>query len=135
MARYLRDHPEFFEQHPDLLASITVPHPHGGRAISLHERQLEVLREKIRVIERKLADLIRIGQENDAIGDKLLRWTRQLLLIKDAAHCPTAVIDGLRRLFAVPQVTLRLWGLREAYLDLAVRRCRCRSTRSRWPTA
>ena len=45
VARFLRDHPEFFEGHADLLASIRVSHPLRGRAISLQERQLEVLRE------------------------------------------------------------------------------------------
>ena len=84
VARYLREHPGFFELHADLLASITVPHPHGGRAISLQERQLEVLREKLRAHELRMAELLRIGQENDAITEKLQRWTRQLLLTADA---------------------------------------------------
>jgi len=38
VVRYLREHPGFFEAHSELLASITVPHQHGSRAISLHER-------------------------------------------------------------------------------------------------
>ncbi len=118
IALYLRDHPEFFGDHPELLASISVPHPHGGRAISLHERQLEVLREKNRAMERKLAELIRVGQENDAIGDKLLAWTRQLLLVTEGERLPQAVSDGMQKLFDVPQVALRLWGLRQPYRDL-----------------
>ena len=116
VARYLRDHPEFFGAHPELLASISMPHPHGGRAISLHERQLEVLREKNRAMERKLAELIRVAQDNDAIGENLLKWTRQLLLVTDADRLPAAVIDGMHALFAVPHVALRLWRLRETFL-------------------
>lgn len=118
VARYLRDNPGFFESYADLLATITVPHPHGGRAISLQERQLEVLREKLRAHELRLAELLRIGQENDAITDKLQRWTRQLLLAGDAAQLPGIVVDGLRTIFSVPQVEMRLWGLREAYVAL-----------------
>ncbi|MCL4185552.1 MAG: DUF484 family protein [Burkholderiaceae bacterium] len=118
VARFLRDNPQFFEAHAELLASITVPHPHGGRAISLHERQLEVLREKVRAHELRLAELLRIGQENDAITEKLQRWTRQLLLAPDAAQLPDIVLDGLRTVFSVPRVAMRLWGLREAWLDL-----------------
>lgn len=118
VARFLRDNPQFFEAYAELLASITVPHPHGGRAISLHERQLEVLREKVRAHELRLAELLRIGQDNDAITDKLQRWTRQLLLASDAAQLPDIVVDGLRTVFSVPSVAMRLWGLREAYLDL-----------------
>lgn len=118
VACYLREHTGFFESHADLLAAIHVPHPHGGRAISLQERQLEVLREKLRAHELRMADLLRIGQENDAITDKLQRWTRQLLLAADAAQLPDIVVDGLRTVFSVPQVAMRLWGLREAHLDL-----------------
>jgi uncharacterized protein YigA (DUF484 family) len=115
VVRYLRNHPEFFSAHADLLASITVPHPHGGRAISLQERQLEVLREKNRALEAKLAGLVRIGQDNDAIGEKLQKWTRQLLLAPDPDRLPQLVVDGMLGTFAVPHVALRLWSVREAY--------------------
>ena len=98
VAQYLRVHPEFFESHADLLASITVPHPHGGRAISLQERQLDVLRERHRLLEVRLAELMRIGQENDAITDKLQRWTRQLLLVADAEKLPQALLEGMQRI-------------------------------------
>ncbi len=114
VARYLRDHPDFFTQHVDLLAAITVPHPHGGQAISLQERQLEVLRDRHRSLEIKLADLIRMGEENDAIGARLQQWTRQLLLVADPARLPEIVMDGLDAIFSVPQAAMRLWGLAEA---------------------
>jgi uncharacterized protein YigA (DUF484 family) len=113
VARYLRDHPHFFEQHLDLLGSITVAHPHGGRAISLQERQLEVLRERHRVLELKLAQLIRTGEENDAISANLQKWTRRLLLAERPALMPGLIVEGLREIFSVPQVALRVWGLPE----------------------
>ena len=118
VAQYLRDNPSFFDVHAELLASVTVPHPHGGRAVSLVERQVDVLREKHKVLEMRLADLIRIGQENDAITDKLQRWSRQLLLAAEPASLAQVAIDGLQTGFSVPQVALRLWHLREAYRDL-----------------
>jgi len=118
VVRYLKAHPEFFGAHPELLGSITVPHPHGGRAISLHERQLEVLREKHRALEQRLAELVRIGQENDAIADRLQKWTRQLLLAADADRLPQVVTDGLHAGFGVPQVALRLWGVRDRYRSI-----------------
>ncbi len=118
VARFLRDNPAFFESNAELLAALRVSHPHGGRAISLQERQLEVLREKLRAHELRLAELLRIGQENDAIAQKLQRWTRQLLLVADEARLPDALTDGLRTVFALPQVALRLWGVREPHLGL-----------------
>ncbi|MFP5406374.1 MAG: DUF484 family protein [Gammaproteobacteria bacterium] len=115
VARYLRDHPDFFTRHVDLLAAITVPHPHSGQAISLQERQLEVLRDRYRTLEMKLADLLRMGEENDAIGDRLQKWTRQLLLSADSTRLPEVVLEGLDTIFSVPQTAMRLWGLRKAH--------------------
>ena len=40
VAQFLRSNPHFFDQNPQLLESIYVPHPHGGRAIPLTERQI-----------------------------------------------------------------------------------------------
>lgn len=115
VAEYLANHPNFFAEYGAVLAGMTIPAPHGGRAISLHERQLEVLREKHRGMELRLAELIRIGQENDAIIEKMQRWTRQLLLHDDAVQLPELVSRGLTEVFSVPQVALRLWNLREPY--------------------
>lgn len=51
VARYLRDNPDFLAQHGELFTRLTVPHPqHGGQAISLAERQLHALRDKIRLL-------------------------------------------------------------------------------------
>lgn len=119
VARWLADHPDFFETHGHALVGLRVPSPHGVKAISLHERQLEVMRERHRALEHRLADLIRIGQENDAIVERMQRWSRQLLLAPDAAALPDAVLEGMRTIFSVPQVALRLWGVREAHRGLA----------------
>ena len=120
VARYLRANPQFFEAHAELLASISVTQPTRGRAISLQERQLEVLRERHRLLELRLAELIRFGQENDAITDKLQRWSRQLLLVDEPATLPQVLLDGLETGFSVPQVAMRLWNVRDPYRDLQV---------------
>jgi uncharacterized protein len=101
---------EYLSQHQDALAKVSLPSGHGGRAISLHERQLEVLREKNRALEHRLADLMRLGQENDLINDKMSALFRQLLLTHEASALPAAVLNSLEKSFLVPQVALRVWG-------------------------
>ena len=66
VARYLQDHPEFFDQYADLLALVTIPDPHSGRAISISERQLISLRDKVRSLETKMSELNSFGEENDS---------------------------------------------------------------------
>ena len=110
VAQFLNQHPEFFEDYAEMLAEVVIPHPHGGRAIPIAERQILSLREKSRRLESKLGELIRFGEQNDAITDKLHRMTLALV----GAHTVSAVLHvlafNLREDFAVPHVAIRLWG-------------------------
>jgi uncharacterized protein len=109
VAQFLRSNPQFFDQHPQLLESIYVPHPHGGRAIPLTERQIVSLREKVRVLEGKLGEFVRFGEDNDAIGEKVHRLSLALLGARDFAATAHALYFHLREDFAVPHVALRVW--------------------------
>jgi hypothetical protein len=110
VARFLKLHPELFDQHPELLESIQVPHPYGGRAIPLSERQILGLREKVKLLEGKLAELIRHAEENDAIGEKVHRLSVALAGARDFPALTRALYFHLREDFAVPHVALRVWG-------------------------
>ena len=109
VAEYLKSHPEFFEQYADMLAEIHIPHPHGGRTISISERQIVTLREKSKQLETKLREIIEFGEENDAIGEKIHRLTLALLRARDVAGTLSAVYLSLREDFAVPHAVLRTW--------------------------
>ena len=109
VAGYLRDHPEFFEQYAELLAELYIPHPHGGRAIPISERQILTLREKNRQIEGKLREVIQFGEENDVIGEKVHRVSVALLAASELRGVLNVVYLNLREDFAVPHVALRLW--------------------------
>lgn len=114
VADYLTRHPNFFNDFPALLADIHVPHPHGTHAVSMGERQLISIREKVRLLENKLAELIQFGEENDSISEKLHAMTLALL----AASTPEAVVAALnlhlRDGFAVPHYAVRVWNLPES---------------------
>jgi len=110
VARYLRENPGFFESYADMLAEITVPHPHGGRAIPLSDRQMLSLREKSKALESRLTELLQIGEENDAIGEKMHRLSLALLAAPDLLSLLTVLYLHLREDFAVPHSALRIWG-------------------------
>ena len=111
IAQYLEDTPAFFEEHAELLSKIKLSSALGGRTMSLQERQMEVLRHKVKSMELRLAELTRVAQENHAIAGKFQLWTRALLLARNDVELPHLLIDGLKTIFSVPQATLRLWNV------------------------
>ena len=110
VAQYLKEHPAFFEQYADLLAEIFVPHPHGGHAIPIAERQIVTLREKNHELEARLRELIRFGSENEATGEKLHRSTLALIAAPDLETTLAVIYHSLKEDFGVPEVAARLWG-------------------------
>ena len=115
IADYLANTPAFFERHAELLATIQPTSPHGQRAVSLQERQMEMLRERIKGLEKKIVEMIRNGQDNMAIAERLHRWTRALMLTSDAAALPEVLVRELKAQFLVPQAAARVWGVDAAY--------------------
>jgi uncharacterized protein YigA (DUF484 family) len=111
VAQFLVDNPHFFEQHAALLAKVKLSSPLTGKAVSLQERQMEVMRDKYKALELQMAELIRLAQDNAAIANKFHAWTQHLLQARRGDELPRALVDGLCAQFAVPQATLRLWDL------------------------
>jgi len=109
VARYLQENPIFFDEHVDLLAQINVPHPHGGQAIPLSDRQVLGLREKSRALEAKLAELIQFGEENDVISERVHRLAVAMLAARTLPTLLHELYFNLREDFAVPHAALRLW--------------------------
>jgi uncharacterized protein YigA (DUF484 family) len=118
IANYLANTPGFFERHAELLGTITLPSPHGTRAVSLQERQMEMLREKIRGLETKIIEMIRNGQDNMAIADRLHRWTCAIMLTHNPGDLPDVVVDELQREFMIPQAAVRVWEASQVFGQL-----------------
>ena len=113
VAEFLKQNPGFFETHVDVLMNLHVPHPHGGRAVSIGERQLVAVREKSRLLEDKLRELIAFGEDNDAVGEKVHRLACRLIEAPSLdAALDTLYLDLLDH-FAVPHVAVRLWRVAE----------------------
>ncbi len=115
IADYLLANPLFFERHAELLANVKLLSPHGNRAVSLQERQMDMLRDKNKQIERRLAELLRYGHENDGIAARFTRWTARVLAERDPHALPATVTRGLLEVFDVPLAALRLWDVAQTY--------------------
>jgi uncharacterized protein YigA (DUF484 family) len=119
IADYLAASPGFFERHAELLSAITLTSPHGHRAVSLQERQMEMLRDKIKGLEHRIIEMIRHSQDNMTSADKLHRWTRALMLTINAAELPDTLVHELLSQFLIPQGAVRVWGAAEAFASLS----------------
>jgi len=111
IANYLSITPDFFLRHAELLAAVQFTSPHSNRAVGLQERQAEMLREKIKLLEQRIMEMIRNGNDNVMLSDKILRWARTLFLATDVLGLPQQIVQGVQLQFAVPQVGIRVWGV------------------------
>lgn len=109
VAIYLENNPEFFEKYAEMLSGVVIPHPYGGRTISLSERQLLTLREKNRALEKQLQDMVVNAKSNDELQEKVHQFTLALLGVHDDDALPEIITRDLCERFAVPHAALRLW--------------------------
>lgn len=109
VADYLKANPIFFEQYAELLSTIQVANPHGGRAIALSDRQVLALREENRKLAAKLKEVIDFGEDNMSRSDKMQRLSVALLEARDVAAFLSSLYLHLREDFAIPHVAMRIW--------------------------
>jgi len=122
---YLARHPEFFAEHPDLLANLRLPHAAGGNAtVSLVERQMEVLREQRREGEARLQELIAIGHGNDALSEKMHRLACRLVRARGIRARLDAMESSLREDFSAPDFVLVLTRATSALAGVEARHLR-----------
>lgn len=114
VAEFLATYPDFFEHNPDLIAGLKLTTSLGGRTVSLQERQVEVLRDKVRQLELRLANLTRNANNNDVILSNFHQWTLRLMSC-DGDDVAANLIDAMKESFKVPAASLRLWGVKPAH--------------------
>lgn len=107
---YLEAFPEFFERNPQLLQRIRLPDARGGGStVSLLEKQVDVLRERNRLLERKLAEFIDVARGNDELAAKIHRLTTRLVHARGLGRVVDAVEASLREDFDVQRAVLVLF--------------------------
>lgn len=79
VAQHLRENPDYFERHEDLLEGLKIPHVGRGAATSLLEKQLTLIRTRTAVREREWQGFLATARENDAIAENLHRFAVALI--------------------------------------------------------
>lgn len=106
---YLREHPDFFEQHQDLLAEISLPHE-SGSAVSLVERQVSILRERNIDMRNRLSKLLDNARDNDKLFDKSKRLVLSLIEGQDMGDIIDALYYSFDKDFNIHYTSLILIG-------------------------
>ncbi|NOU00138.1 MAG: DUF484 family protein [Gallionella sp.] len=109
VAQYLRDNPYFFDDHLETLTQIHLPHPHGGRTISLGERQLVALRDKNKDLEKSMREMIAFAKENEALQHKVHEFVIALFGARDLDTLQSMIPYMLRDIFSVPHAVMHVW--------------------------
>jgi uncharacterized protein YigA (DUF484 family) len=110
VGRYLEQTPDYFLRHPELLAALALPHPEAGRAVSLVERQVRVLRDRNEQSMQQLQELIAFARENDQVGERVQRFALAVIDSDSLDEVLDTAQDMLRQEFSLDGVAVRLTG-------------------------
>lgn len=110
ISHYLQTHPEFFEHNAQLLSFLQIPHQTGGSAVSLVERQVEILRQKNRKLERKLRELIDVARSNESLAGKIHKLSQQLINTDGSGKVCKLLEATLREEFGANQSVMMLFA-------------------------
>lgn len=114
---YLSEHPDFFNRHSSLLGTLNLPHA-SGRAISLVERQVSVLRQRDVKLEKQLKELIGVARTNDILVAKIHELSLQLLAATDLPSTVVVLEEGMRSGFDADHAVLVIFGDPDAFADI-----------------
>jgi len=110
VSRFLEQTPDYFLRHPELLAALVVPHPESGRAVSLVERQVRVLRDRNEAMARELRELLQIARDNDQLGERVQRFALAMIDAASVDDTLDTAHDMLRQDFSLEGVAVRIAG-------------------------
>jgi uncharacterized protein YigA (DUF484 family) len=110
VAEFLGKHPEFFREHPELLSRLEVPHGASGTAVSLVERQVQVLREQNQQVRKQLHELIEIARQNEELARRMHKLALTLMDAAEPRDIFSTLYDNLRRNFHADKVSVRLFA-------------------------
>ena len=121
--KYLKNNPHFFENRPDLIADLRLSHE-SGKAVSLVERQVSILRERNVEMRQRLSNLLDNARDNDRLFDKTKKLVLALLESKDLNAVIEALLYSFENDFKIHYTRLIIFSEQSLPTDKA----RCEST-------
>lgn len=115
---YLRQHPDFFTHHEELLTKMAIPpsHTSRGTVVSLAERQLTVLREENRQLQHQLETLIGVAKKNEQLNQRIQRIVATLASVNGPDEFFDTLYESLKQEFDTEAVMVRLFLVPNPFL-------------------
>jgi uncharacterized protein YigA (DUF484 family) len=104
----LRETPDILQRHPELLTVLEVPHE-SGKAVSLIERQVAVLREQNQSQDNRLRELMDVARDNERLAQSRHRLALNLLSARDLSDVVSTVLDVLSNELAADYAVIKLF--------------------------
>lgn len=110
---YLANHPDFFDDHRELLTELQLSHA-SGNAVSLIERQVQTLRDQNQDLKKRLLELVDVARDNDRLGERLHQLTLELIRSGSLTELVNQLQHQLRNEFDADTIILHLPDLDES---------------------
>jgi len=108
VAAWLRDHPAFFDERPELLETLRLPDARG-EAVSLLERQASVLRTRNEELRERLNHLLDVARDNDRLFEKTRNLVLRVMEARNSEELFRNLIDSLKQDFGSDVVSLLIY--------------------------
>jgi len=106
---YLKDHSDFLQRNPDMLDYLHIAHA-SGSAVSLVEKQVEVLRERNIEMRRRLNALTSNARDNDKLYEQTRSLVLKLLEANSTTEVHSAFTESMATDFQVEHASMILFG-------------------------
>ena len=117
---FLSDNPTFLADNPDILEILDLPH-NSGKAISLVERQVGVMRDRNREMRGRLDNILTVANDNDLLFEKTKRLVLNLLEAENLTDMVSVIYDSLGNDFEISFFSLILLDDNKTQLNTKAR--------------
>lgn len=112
----LKNNPDILLRHPELVAELEVPHQ-SGAAVSLIERQVSSLREKLKAMDKRMRELMDIAKDNHRLAQSRHRLAMNLLNARDLDDVISTISDELWAELKADFVSVKLFTDNESFKE------------------
>ncbi len=110
VAAWLRQHPNFFREHEDVLDGLSIPHLHTGGAVSLLERLVQRQRDQYRELQERQSEMLKAARDSEHVIARLHHLALELMTCDSLDDVVGTCNNMLRGDFKADNVVLRLIG-------------------------